>query len=187
VSPITPEVALELFKENNNWYGSPALLRVSPALVADSSRDYIIDGSVRFEALRKIPHLLAQWQAGKMPHLVFANDCNRASGTLKVLPRMLALAGHYHRAYNETPPMWRECSADIRAYLSLPASEALAVFANRHRERKAFVRNVHKTDPVMANRTLIRRIKQLIITADETGTSVNIDTIRKVLFNDVTP
>lgn len=183
MATISPEVALELFKEFDTWYGSPALLRVSPALVTDSSRDFIIDGAVRFEAMRKLPHMLAQWQAGKMPHLVFANDCSRSLGTLKVLPRMLALAGHYDRAYESTPEVWRQCTADLRAYLGLPPAESLAVFAQRHRVRKVFAREVHRTDPVMANRTLVRRIRQLIVTADETGEPIDLDTIRKVVFD----
>lgn len=181
---ITLNIALELFKENCNWFGSPALLRVSPALVTDSSRDYIIDGAIRFEALSRSPHLLTLWRAGKMPHLVFAADREWSTIASKVLPRMLALAGHYDRAYVETPEIWRQCSQDIAAYLGLPPSEAFAVFATRQRLRRQYARNIRRHDPVMANRSLVRKIRQLIVTSDETGQPLSIDDIRRVVFND---
>ena len=185
MAAITTELALELFKENGQWFGSPALLTIEPALITEPNRDQILDGCSRFVALQRLPAMTELWRAGRMPHLVFPNIVSRSGfAEHKTLPRMLALAGHYDRAYNATPEEWRESAADIKAYLGLPMADCYSVFAQRHRVRRSYLKATHRHDPVMANRTVVRRIKQLIVTADETGESIDVERIRKVVFSD---
>jgi hypothetical protein len=176
---ISPELAVELVKENGGWFGSPALLDRSPADAA-RSRDGILDGKVRFQALTTMPGLLDQWQAGKFPHLIFRSH---TVDYQKQLPRLLALAGHYDRAYQHTPDHWRESPASLQAFLRLPRAEALLVFASRQRVRRSFAKHPpQRTDRAMGNREIVIHLRQLIITADETGEPLDLLTLRKVLF-----
>ena len=180
---ISPTIAKALFEEIDNWYGSPALLATSPALISTPCRESIIDGLARFEAMQRFPRLFTRWQKGLLPHYIFRGDEQRSPDG-KLLPRMLVLAGHYDRAYRYTPEHWCETPADVKAYLNLPTSEALLVFAHRIRIHKMHVRATHKSDPVMANRSLVRKLRQLIVTADELGQTVSLAQVRRVLFND---
>ena len=182
MSAITTELSVELFKEFGCWFGGPALLTVEPGLATEASRDFILDGLTRFRGLQQCPELLAQWQAGKLPHHVFHGATQRTADTQKLLPRLLVLGGHYDRAHEHTPEQWRQSVPDLMAYLRVPSADAFAVFACRHQVRKAYVRQVHRNDPIMANRAIVRYLRQLVTTADETGFEVSIDSIREVLF-----
>jgi len=183
MAAITTELALELFKENGQWFGSPALLTIEPALITEPNRDQILDGWSRFVALQRLPSLAELWRSGKLPHHVFGAS-QRTTDQRKLLPRMLARAGHDNRAYNATPEEWRESAADIKAYLGLPMADCYSVFAQRHRVRRSYLKATHRHDPIMANRTVVRRIRQLIVTADETGEPIDVERIRKVVFSD---
>jgi hypothetical protein len=155
---------------------------VAPGLVSDAG--HIIDGKVRFRELIKVPKLFDAWRKGELPHHTFRGESIRADN--KLLPRMLVLAGHHDRAYVHTPAQWRDSAQNIRAFLGIPTADALMVFANRHRERRSFVKASHRTDPVMANKTLIRRVRAYILECDETGQAFQLEQLRRIVFNDST-
>jgi len=178
---VSTELAAELFRETGGWFGSPALLTTEPGNIGEPDREFIIDGLTRFEALRHVPSLLEQWRAGKLPHLVFRSG-QRSEGSLKLLPRMLVLAGHYDRAYLHTPEQWHASVLDLRAYLRVPSADAFAVYAYRHRVRKCLYQAAHRRDYEMANRAVVRQLRQMFTTADELGTVPNLEQLRRVIF-----
>jgi hypothetical protein len=184
MAQLSPELATELLIEKGGWFGSPALLTQSPALISQPDRATVIDGLTRIKALLSISSMAERWRSGGFEHYVFTSSAQRATTDNKLLPRMLALAGHYDRAYVNTPDHWRASTLDLEAYLRLPRSEAVLVFAHRHNMRKATVREAHRLDPRMGNRSLVRKLRQMVVTADELGQPLPSDEIRRVLFND---
>lgn len=180
MAQISREVALLLIEQKRDWIGSPALLRVEPWHLAGAvlSRDLVVDGLTRLGAMRHLGIAIS-----KQDYFVFRADKVRDDGLTELLPRLLVFAGHYDRAYEHTPELYRTCVSDLKTYLRVPPSEAYAVFANRHKQRKAFVRGVHRHDPVMGNRTVVRRIRQLLVTSDETGVPFDTEQLRRLLYD----
>lgn len=139
--PLDPEAAATIFREYNGWFGPPALLRRHPAQFSfDSSllsedETYIIDGAVRFRALAATG-MRTVWSEGRLPFLVFPPECIHSTEGRKLLPRQLALAGHYDRAAKYVPDEWSHTPQDVSAYLNISLSEAMIVTASGREQRR---------------------------------------------------
>jgi hypothetical protein len=67
-----------------------------------------------------------------VPNHVFGDGVKRNSEGV-LLARALALAGHYERAWQEVPILFRHCISDVKAYAKVPTSVAQLVFRAGHR------------------------------------------------------
>jgi len=123
---LNTELAKALFiNYAGKWYGPPALLR--RALPQADERD-IIDGKVRLRAMREL------CLRCDVPNHIFPEGVKRNSEGV-LLARALALAGHYERAWQEVPILFRHCIGDVKAYAQVPTTVALQVFRAGHREQ----------------------------------------------------
>jgi hypothetical protein len=130
---LTLEASGSIFREQNSWFGAPALLRKHPAQFnLDPAHlceelTYIIDGRTRFECI-VAQGLRSVWPPS-LPFYVYLGDKIYSTDGRKLLPKMLALAGHYDRAAETVPDPWRGSSLDVAAFLGLSQLEAQFVFA----------------------------------------------------------
>ena len=121
---LSIERAVMIGREFGGWFGTPLLGRCPPAAIR--SPDEILDGHVRFEALRTRPF-------GDIPALVF--PLGHRGGLYSMgrrqylLPRLLLLCGHPERAWEHTPDCWRDSVQAIESFLGVERSSALEVWA----------------------------------------------------------
>jgi len=181
---LSPDKARVLFVEYGGWFGPPALLRGPPNQISPQRDDhfhYIIDGRKRVRALGLLgAQWCNEWAQGKFDHLVFPLNKGGlySDGKRRLLPRCLALAGHYDRAFEHTPPEWKLDVKVISMFLSLPLTEAMHVWAARYHNSKPkrYARQRHRD-----NEKLIARIRSLLDAHYEGEIELSIDEIRDTL------
>jgi hypothetical protein len=187
---LTPDRSRTLLLEFAEWFGSPALLTKKPSEFTrgDDQHTHILDGRVRFDALRDTALFEWVWRAGKFQHYVFlpsSIECGRMRSTdgHKLLPRMLALAGHYDRAWQYVPECWRDSFLSVEAFLNLPRLEALSVWACRHRERRRLLKSSYQRDYARERHAakIVNQIRRLFREHDEDGKEFTIDDVQQLV------
>lgn len=135
---LTTELAKSLARELGGWFGPPLLARVTPKELSSMVDDsLILDGRMRWGVLG------ATTQFERIPCILFPSNYRQGiySTDGKLLPRLLALFGHFERAWHHTPECWRDSPADIAAFLGVDGSVASPVYVARPRLRRALPRN----------------------------------------------
>jgi hypothetical protein len=142
--------------------------------------EMVIDGAVRLQAMAGFAGHCAAWSRGAFPHLVFPLSYREGIYSLdnnKLLPRMLVLAGHYDRAWEFIPDVWRGSPREVCSFLNVPMVDAACVYAVRKRLREPR-RIVPRGD--VHSRT-IERIRAGLAELDETGSGFGLDDVRRLV------
>ncbi len=96
------------------------------------------------------------------------------------LPSMLALAGHFERAWQYVPEVWRDKLSDLEAFLNVPQTLALRVWAQRKRRRHNFPRDYAREHRHDSGR-ILKRIRQLLVQHEEAGLDITADALRALI------
>ncbi len=157
--------------------------------------EHILDGWVRFEALRASPLFEPVWLSEKFPHLVydrvdkakfaekFAHFMNHDIAPAPkyydfqhLLPKMLALAGHYDRAWPYIRWPFNDSAEDIEIFLRLPPEVAKCVWKCRPRKRQQYPRD-HRREWRASARGTLSQLQRLRVAHDELGKELTLDNI----------
>ena len=181
---LSPDSAVTLFLEYGGWFGSPALLRVEPSQIdsANVSHQLVLDGWSRFAALQgnSSPMLKQLWKSGSFPHLVFPEGHRDGIYTVeghKLLPRMLVLAVHHDRAWEQLPEVWKSGPRDIAAFLNVPLVDALLVWTCRKRLRRPHMTVRHFNHTAR----MVEQIRAGFNELDELGTGFDLEDVRRIV------
>ena len=177
-----------LFSFLRVWQGPPPVLARKPS-ECEPHRDHIIDGLQRFKALACTDVIKDIWN-DRMTY--FWHPHKHASDGYCVIVRdgklydnhqvtfVLALAGHYDRAYQLMPTEWRDSPGAISCKTGLSMIEAQMVFAARvqAQPKRIQLRHAQRRD----NERIVRNIRQLLTAFDE-GLHVQfpVDELRKLV------
>lgn len=160
-----------LFSFHRAWQGPPPILARKPS-ECEPHRDHIIDGLERFKALACTNVMPEVWN-DRMTYFRLVGTQSEICCTVtseKIGPQhqvafVLAMAGHYDRAFKSVATEWRDSPGAISCKTGLSLIEAQMVYAARTQAQPKRVQLRHSER--RENERIVRSVQQLLTAFDE--------------------